>query len=109
MLLKPKILLLDEPTKGLDPFFKRTLAGVLQKLVENDVTIFMVSHDIEFCAEYADQCAMFFDGDIVSVGRPKAFFSGNSFYTTTANKLVREWQRDAITCEEVSAWLIAII
>ncbi len=70
LLLKPKILLLDEPTKGLDPFFKRTLAGILRKLVENDVTIFMVSHDIEFCAEYADQCAMFFDGDIVSVGRP---------------------------------------
>ena len=109
LLLKPKILLLDEPTKGLDPFFKRTLAGILRKLVENDVTIFMVSHDIEFCAEYADQCAMFFDGDIVSVGRPKEFFSGNSFYTTTANKLVREWQRDAITCEEVSAWLKAMI
>lgn len=109
LLLKPEILLLDEPTKGLDPFFKRTLAGILRKLVSNDVTIFMVSHDIEFCAEYADRCAMFFDGDIVSVGKPKEFFSGNSFYTTTANKIVREWQRDAITCEEVSEWLKATV
>ena len=109
LLLEPKILLLDEPTKGLDPFFKRTLAGILRKLVDSGVTIFMVSHDIEFCAEYADRCAMFFDGDIVSTGSPKAFFSGNSFYTTTANKIVREWQTDAITCEEVSKWLKAVI
>lgn len=105
LLLEPKILLLDEPTKGLDPFFKRTLAGILNKLTESGVTIFMVSHDIEFCAEYGDRCAMFFDGDIVSSGAPKDFFSGNNFYTTTANKIVREWQPEAITCEEVAEWL----
>lgn len=109
LLLEPKILLLDEPTKGLDPFFKRTLAGILRKLVDSGVTIFMVSHDVEFCAEYADQCAMFFDGDIVSIGDPKIFFSGNSFYTTTANKIIRQWKPDGITCEEVAAWLKAVI
>ena len=105
LLLKPELLLLDEPTKGLDPFFKRTLAQILRKLTEKGVTIFMVSHDIEFCAEYADRCAMFFDGDIVSEGRPQEFFSGNSFYTTTANRIVREWNPKAITCEEVALWL----
>ena len=82
LLLEPKILLLDEPTKGLDPFFKITLAGILKKLTQSGVTIFMVSHDVEFCAEYADRCAMFFDGDVVSEGTPKEFFAGNSFYTT---------------------------
>ena len=105
LLLEPKLLLLDEPTKGLDPFFKRTLAGILRRLTQEGVTIFMVSHDIEFCAEYADRCAMFFDGDIVSEGDPKKFFSGNSFYTTTANKIAREWNPEAITCEEVALWL----
>lgn len=105
LLLKPEILLLDEPTKGLDPFFKRTLAGILRKLTVSGVTIFMVSHDIEFCAEYADRCAMFFDGDIVSVGSPKEFFAGNSFYTTTANKIVRDQNPGCITCEEVAKWL----
>ena len=109
LLLEPKILLLDEPTKGLDPFFKRTLAGILRKLVDSGVTIFMVSHDVEFCAEYADKCAMFFDGDIVSIGEPRRFFSGNSFYTTTANKIIRQWKPDGITCEEVAAWLKAMI
>ncbi len=105
LLLEPEILLLDEPTKGLDPFFKRTLAGILQKLTKSGVTIFMVSHDIEFCAAYGDRCAMFFDGGVVSEGSPRAFFAGNSFYTTAANKIARQWKPDAITCEEVSQWL----
>ena len=105
LLLEPKILLLDEPTKGLDPFFKITLAGIFKKLKEKGVTIFMVSHDIEFCAEYADRCAMFFDGDVVSVGTPHHFFAGNSFYTTTANQIVRQWNSEAITWEEVAQWV----
>ena len=105
LLLEPEILLLDEPTKGLDPFFKRTLAGILRKLTEEGVTVFMVSHDIEFCAEYGDRCAMFFDGGIVSEGSPRDFFAGNSFYTTAANRVARQWRPDAITCEEVSQWL----
>jgi len=109
LLLEPEMLLLDEPTKGLDPFFKRTLAGILRKLTDGGVTIFMVSHDIEFCAEYADMCAMFFDGNVISVEKPHDFFAGNSFYTTTANKLVREWKPDAVTCEEVSTWLNTVI
>ena len=100
LLLKPRILILDEPTKGLDPFFKRTLAQIFKGLVERGVTIFMVSHDIEFCAEYADRCAMFFDGDIVSEGEPQAFFSGNSFYTTVSNRMARGWFPKAVTWEE---------
>lgn len=104
LLLDPKILLLDEPTKGLDPFFKITLAGILKKLTASGVTIFMVSHDVEFCAEYADRCAMSFDGDVVSEGSPKEFFAGNSFYTTSANRIARRWFPEGITWEEVAEW-----
>ncbi len=102
LLLDPDVILLDEATKGLDPFFKITLAGILKKLTEQGKTLFMVSHDIEFCAEYADTCAMFFDGDIVSVGTPGEFFPGNNFYTTTANRMAREYFPRAITWEEVA-------
>ena len=102
LLLEPKILLLDEPTKGLDPFFKRTLAEILKKLCAQGVTILMVTHDIEFCASYADRCAMFFDGEIVSCGVPRKFFAGNSFYTTSANRLASAWFPEAITWEEVA-------
>ena len=102
LLQEPKILLMDEPTKGLDPFFKRKLADILGKLQRRGVTIFMVSHDLEFCAEYADRCALFFDGEIVGVDTPVAFFSGNSFYTTVANRVARQWFPEAVICEEVA-------
>lgn len=102
LLLEPEILLLDEPTKGLDPFFKITLAQILKDLTARGITILMVSHDIEFCAEYADRCAMFFDGGIVSEGEAETFFTGNSFYTTTANRIAREFFPGAITWEEVA-------
>ena len=105
LLLEPKIVLLDEPTKGLDPFFKITLAGIFEKLKAKGVTLFMVSHDVEFCAEYGDRCAMFFDGDVVSCGEAKPFFAGNSFYTTTANRIVRQWNSDLVTWEEVATWV----
>ena len=109
LLLDPDILLLDEPTKGLDPFFKVTLAGILRKLCQQGQTILMVSHDIEFCAEYVDRCAMFFDGGITSVGEAKEFFRGNHFYTTTANRIARDHFPDAITWEEVAACVRPLI
>ncbi len=101
LLLNPQILLLDEPTKGLDGYFKIKLAGILKKLTDNGVTIMMVSHDIEFCASYADICAMFFDGNIVTENDPQTFFSGNTFYTTAANRMARQFFPDAVTTEEV--------
>ncbi len=102
LLLKPNILLLDEPTKGIDPFFKRTLADILKKLSAQGVTILMVTHDIEFSATYADRCALVFDGEVVSIGTPESFFAGNSFYTTSANRLAGMWFPDTITWEEVA-------
>lgn len=101
LLLEPKILLLDEPTKGLDGCFKDTFAELLKKLTVRGVTVVMVSHDIEFCARYADTCAMFFDGSIITSNTAKKFFAGNSFYTTAANRMVRHICSDAVTVEDV--------
>ncbi|WP_166541813.1 ABC transporter ATP-binding protein [Paenibacillus lutrae] len=101
LLLEPQILLLDEPTKGLDGFFKEKLAVFLHKLNASGVTIIMVSHDIEFCAKYAEVCAMFFDGRIITTNRAKPFFAGNSFYTTAANRMARHIWREGVTVEDV--------
>ena len=103
LLLEPDVLLLDEPTKGLDAGFKQTLAEILQRLLHRGVAVLMVSHDIEFCARYAHRCALFFDGTIVTEGPPRAFFSGNSFYTTAANRMARTRLPGAVTAEEVIA------
>ena len=101
LLTKPDILLLDEPTKGLDAHFKIKLANMLKGLKNSGVTILMVSHDVEFCARYADRCAMFFDGNITSEDTPRKFFSGNSFYTTSANRIARDMIDDAVLDEDI--------
>lgn len=103
LLLEPRILLLDEPTKGLDYCFKEKFAHILKRLLQKGVTVLMVSHDIEFCAKYADICGLFFDGTLISEGIPKSFFSGNRFYTTAANRIARHYFSNAITSEEVIA------
>ena len=87
LLRKHDLLVLDEPTKGLDACFKRKLATILKSLQKNGMTVLMVTHDIEFCAEYADICAMFFDGKIVSEAPPRKFFAENNFYTTSAKRM----------------------
>ena len=103
LLLDPEILLLDEPTKGLDAEFKQVFAEILQVLLRRGVAVLMVSHDIEFCARYAHRCALFFDGGIVTEGAPRDFFSGNSFYTTAANRMARQLLPRVVTAEDVIA------
>ncbi len=101
LLMEPKILLLDEPTKGIDAHFKEEFADILMDLKANGVTILMVSHDIEFCAEFADRCALVFDGSITSVDTPREFFKGKNFYTTSANRMARTRLPDAVLAEDI--------
>ena len=101
LLLNPEIILLDEPTKGLDGFYKQKLAEILKGLTKEGRTILMVSHDIEFCAEYGDTCALFFHGGVVTSAPAGQFFAGNSFYTTAANRMARKWYPDAVTAKDV--------
>ena len=101
LLTEPEILLLDEPTKGIDSFFKNKLGELLGKLNEKGMTIIMVSHDVEFCARYAKEAGLFFDGEIITSNTVNSFFSGNSFYTTAANRMSRNLFENAVTNEEV--------
>ena len=101
LLTAPDILLLDEPTKGFDAEFKVTFAVILKQLVAQGVSILMVSHDVPFCAQYAHRCGLFFDGSIVAEGTPREFFSGNSFYTTPANRMARHLIPEAVTVEDI--------
>ncbi|MFF3099582.1 ABC transporter ATP-binding protein [Viridibacillus arvi] len=101
LLLNPKIILLDEPTKGIDAYSKEIFAEVLRALKKRRVAVVMVTHDIEFSAQYSDRCAMFFDGNIVSEDEPKLFYSGNNFYTTAAHRMSRHLYDFAVTSEDV--------
>ena len=103
LLTEPKILLLDEPTKGVDNLYKQRLAHILSKLTDQGTTIIMVSHDVEFCARYADTVSMFFDGSVVTTNTPHRFFSQNSFYTTAANRMSRHVFENAVVDADVIA------
>lgn len=101
LLLEPELLLLDEPTKGLDNSAKEEFADIIASLTDIGVTALMVSHDIEFCARYAKKCGLLFDGRIVSEEKPREFFAGKSFYTTTANRMSRGILDGAVLAEDI--------
>ena len=101
LLRKPDLLVLDEPTKGIDACFKRKLATILKSLQKNGMTVLMVTHDIEFCAEYADICVMFFDGKIVSEAPPRKFFLKNNFYTTSAKRMADGLIENAVSDKDI--------
>lgn len=98
---EPKLLLLDEPTKGLDASAKKKIIEVIKSLSEGGMTIVIVTHDVEFAALCSDRCAMFFNGKIVSSGSPGKFFSENNFYTTAASRMTRGYYENAVTVESV--------
>ena len=101
LLTEPDILLLDEPTKGLDGAFKEKLAEFLKDLCSKGKTVVLVSHDMEFCARYADQCGLLFDGQLISEGETRAFFRENVFYTTAAQRMSRGVCGDCLLAEDI--------
>lgn len=100
---KPKLLLLDEPTKGLDAHTKKEFINVLKELKASGMTIVCVTHDVEFAADVSDRCAMFFRGEITSCDVPRRFFAGNSFYTTAANRMTRGFYELVSTVDDAEA------
>ena len=102
LLTEPKILMLDEPTKGLDAYSKEQLGELMVKLKNAGKSVLMVTHDVEFAARYSDRCGLLFDGEIISEESPSEFFSDNSFYTTAASRISRDILKNAVLCEQVT-------
>ena len=85
----PELLLLDEPTKGLDVEAKKQIGDYLRAYVEQGHTVLCVTHDVEFAAVYADVCSLLFEGEILSTEPVQTFFEDNAFYTTDLRRLIR--------------------
>lgn len=101
----PDILLLDEPTKAIDEVYKEELGNLLRKLSADGKTIIIVSHDLDFCGEYADRCGMFADGKLIAVNNNRDFFTSNNFYTTTVAKMSRSTIKGAVKMEDIVCYL----
>lgn len=97
----PEILLLDEPTKAIDEIYKEELGEILTELKRQGKTIIMVSHDLDFCGEYADRCGLFANGSLIAVRDSREFFAHNRFYTTTVSKMTGGIIKNAVKMEDV--------
>jgi energy-coupling factor transport system ATP-binding protein len=102
LLTEPEVLLLDEPTKGMDPAVKESFGKKLRELKALGIAILIVSHDVEFCAEFSDRVGFMFGGAIASENTVREFFCENTFYTTAANRIARDVYRNALLAEEVT-------
>lgn len=97
----PRLILLDEPTKGLDAMSKLRIISVLRSLTNSGTTVLIVTHDVEFAAECSDRCALFFNGKTAAPDTPRRFFSKNSFYTTAVSRMTRGIFGSAATVADV--------
>lgn len=98
---KPRLLLLDEPTKGIDAYSKNKLAEILKNIKEKGTTILIVTHDLEFASICADRCGLFFKGQLVSEDVTEKFFSKNNFYTTAVSRITRGYYEDIVTIDDL--------
>ena len=80
LLIGPELLLLDEPTKGLDLESRRIIARALRDHANAGGTVIMATHDLDFAEQVSDDVAMMFDGEIACMEPPADFFADNVFY-----------------------------
>ena len=80
LLCRPRLLLLDEPTKGLDPWSCADVSRILRKLAETGCCVVLVTHDLDFALVTADYVSMLFDGETACTETTEEFFRENLVY-----------------------------
>ncbi len=97
---KPRLLLLDEPTRGLDYQLKEQLGKLLQEINQQGTAVMMVTHDVDFAAEYAQDICLMFDGGVIERGSKYEVLQHSTFYSPQIGKLFNNIADDAITVDE---------
>jgi energy-coupling factor transporter ATP-binding protein EcfA2 len=87
LVTRPSILLLDEPTRGLDYAAKSTLVNILKRWQAQGAVIVMVTHDVELVATCADRVALMAEGEIVVDGPVRQVLSESAIFSSQINKL----------------------
>lgn len=106
LVMEPEIILLDEPTRGLDFNTKKLLGNTLRELNKKGSTIIMITHDIEFAAEFANKFILLFNGEAIQTGTKEEVFTGGTYYNTSMNKLFRNIDDAIFTIDDVLERLI---
>ena len=105
LLTDAPLFLLDEPAKGLDASARQELSWILRRLARQGKTILFVTHDVEFAAETAHRCGLFFDGTITAQADTFSFFTESTAYTTAVRRISRGITAPAVTIEQLTAYL----
>jgi energy-coupling factor transport system ATP-binding protein len=100
LVLRPKLLLLDEPTRGLDGNAKKKLGEILKKLNTAGTTVVMITHDMDFAAQFCSRFLLMFDGQKASEGNAEEVLGSSIYYTTAINKLLRDLNNNIFTLEQ---------
>ena len=80
LLVHPRLLLLDEPTKGLDRTARERVAGMVEAARRDGVTVIVSTHDLAFVRRVADRVSLMFDGELACTEPMGEFFRNNLFY-----------------------------
>lgn len=80
LLVHPRLLLLDEPTKGLDRAARERVAGMIEAARRDGVTVIVSTHDLAFVRRVADRVSLMFDGELACTEPVGEFFRNNLFY-----------------------------
>ena len=100
----PDIIILDEPTKGVDNREKTNLINTINELKKQQKTILVISHDISFMADAADYVCMISDRQPVYSGNVREFCLENVFYTTPVCRMWKGISEDVVTEKEAEEW-----
>lgn len=101
MLKSPRLLLLDEPGKGLDAAASLRLGERLSALAREGITILLSCHDPDFAARFGHRCGFLFHGALLSPQPPEEFFSNNRFYRTSLQRYLPRWEGRALLPEQL--------
>ncbi len=97
---QPGLILLDEPTRGLDRILKDALGKVLSKLLKEKKTIIIVTHDIEFVAKYCTKTCLVYEGSVVEMADTYQVLTSGLYYTTQMKKLFHGLADGILTIED---------
>lgn len=105
-ILRPQLVLLDEPTKGLDRKKKETVERFLRKKGSEGITMIITSHDPDFASEVGSLCTLLFRQKLTPLQTPTHFFSKHHFFTTTVKKVVHQRLKDVVTMSDLKRYCI---
>ncbi|ASS74433.1 hypothetical protein CIG75_05140 [Tumebacillus algifaecis] len=97
---QPKLLLLDEPTRGLDSGQKENLGKWLHSYLLQGGTVLLITHDVEFAAEYADWVVLIDDGIVAAEGTPQQMLTRGMFYAPQVGRIFRGVAEHVVTLQD---------